>query len=342
MVNLNRNLQVEAEFEAAMSRDDHGTESIQTAGVAPNLRNAVWEVYNHSRLMGLKIGSPKPAGLIGTMRSAVVNGLSVADVTGNAHTVERTPAMAQQLRSECVLFTFMLSGESFHFNGSSPVLVKSGEVAVYDSDTPFLLGMSEGTHAVVASVPRYHLVDVGLQDAFRSLKVMHHTGNGVQSRSTRHLLNVLLGAFNRPSTLDPHEFAESLLGDVLQAVGQVAGGPHGRGKDYFAEATAFIERHLGDPNLSVAEIAHATHVSQRHLSRIFSLSGTTVSRSIMHQRLMHAHELLLSAEAAHMTAAEVAARSGFASASHFSRVFRQFFGMSPTDIRRVTQVPHID
>lgn len=334
MANLIRNLHVESQLEAAMSRDEHGTETINTAEVAPNLRNAVWEAHNHSHLIGLKAGSPEPTGLMGMMRSAVVNGMSIADVTGNAHTVERTPAFARSQRIESVMFTFVLAGESFHFNGTSPVLVKQGEVAAYDSDTPFLLGFSEGMHAVVASLPRYHLADIGLEDAFRTLKVMRHTGSGVESESNRRLLEVLFSAFEPPRGVDPHEFGEAFVGDALRAVRQLAGGPSDSPQDYFTDASAYIERHLADPDLSVAEIAHAMNLSQRHLSRVFSVAGTTVAHAIQRQRLEHARRLLVSAEAAHMTAGEVALRSGFVSPSHFSRVFRGHFGMSPTEARR--------
>jgi AraC-like DNA-binding protein len=334
MSNLIRSTTVEAELEAAVRRDENGTETINTQQVPPHLRNAVWEARNRSHLIGVKTGSPAASGLMGMMRSAVVNGMSVADITGNAHTVERTPTIARQLRIDSVMFTFVLAGESFHFNGTSPVLVRQGEVAVYDSDTPFLLGFSEGMHAVVATVPRYHLADIGMEDAFRSLKVMRHAGSGVESQSTRRLLDVLIGALEPPAGVDLHDFGETFVGDALRAVHQLSGQPRDSTKDYYTQASAFIESRLADPDLSVTDIAHAMNLSQRHLSRIFSASDTTVAQVIQQQRLEHARMLLTSPETSHMTAAEVAERSGFASASHFSRVFRNHFGMSPTEARR--------
>lgn len=333
MSHLIRNPHVESELEAAVDRDERGTETISTVKVQPQLRNAVWEARNRSHLIGLKAGSPAPTGLVGTMRSAVVNGLSIADITGNAHTVERTPAMARQLRIESVMFTFVLAGESFHFNGTSPVLVKQGEVAIYDSDSPFMLGFSEGMHAVVATLPRYHLADVGMQDAFRSLKVMQHGGNGVESRSARHLLDVFCSAFDRPLDVHQHEFGETFVDAALRAVSQLSGQPRHSSANYFLEAKVLIESRLADPDLSVSDIAHALSLSQRHLSRIFSAHDTTVAHTIQEIRLDRAHSLLTSIEAAHMTAAEVAARSGFTSPSHFSRVFRHHFGMTPTQAR---------
>lgn len=327
---------MESELERAVRRDERGTETISTVDVQPLLRNAVWEARNRSHLIGLKAGSPAPTGLVGTMRSAVVDGMSVADITGNAHTVERTPAMARQLPIDCVMFTFVLAGESFHYNGSSTVLVKQGEVAAYDSDTPFLLGFSEGMHAVVASVPRYHLADIGMQDAYRSLQVLRHVGSGLEPQASRRLLEVLQGAFDPPAGQNLYEFKETFVGDALQAMRQLS--PQGRssgGDRYFEEAMALIQSHLGDPDLSIATIAQTLHLSQRHLGRIFAGRDTTVGQMIQEQRLAAARDLLTAGDSAHITAAEVALRSGFSSPSHFSRAFRNRYGMTPTQARRL-------
>lgn len=325
---------VESVLAAAVRRDEHGTETISTLEVSPPLRNAVWEACNRTHLIGLKASSPALTGVLGTMRSALLNGVSVADISGNAHTVERTPAMTHQLRIDSVMFTFVLSGESFHYyNGGSPVLVRPGEVAVYDSDHPFLLGFSEGMRAVAVSVPRYHLADIGLQDTFRTLKVLRHTGSGVDSRSARQLLEVFLGAFEPPAGVDPHEFGERFVADVLQAVRALTGQPRDPTKDYLHEALAFIDRHLADPGLSVAHLAQELNLSKRHLSRVFAGSDSTVAQAILQQRLRHARGLLTDPGTAHLTAAEVGLRSGFTSPSHFSRVFRGHFGMSPTQAR---------
>lgn len=337
MSNLIRHPNVDAELAAAVQRDERGTETISTMSVAPALRNAVWEARNRSHLIGLKAGSPAATGLVGTMRSAVVNGMSIADISGNAHTVERTPAMARQLQIDSVMFTFVLAGESFHFNGTSPVLVKQGEVAIYDSDNPFLLGFSEGMHTVVVTLPRYHLADIGLQDAFRTLKVLRHSGKSSDSQAARQLLQVCCSAFDRPIDVNPHEFGETLVENTLRAVRQLAGHPQPSVPDYFDSATAFIEAHLDDTNLSVAEVARALNLSQRHLSRVFSARDLTVAHHIQELRLRQAATLLASPEGEHLTAAEIGHRSGFTSASHFSRVFRTHFGMTPTEARRAAR-----
>lgn len=334
MTNLIRHPKVESQLEAAVRVDERGVETISTLDIEPELRTAVWEARNRSHLIGLKAGSPAPAGLMGTMRSAVVNGLSIADITGNAHTVERTPAMARHLRTDSVVFTFVLTGESFHYNGSSTMLVKEGEVAIYDSDRPFLLGFSESMHAVVASLPRYHLADVGMEDAFRSTRVLRHAGRGIESQMARQLLDVLRGAFDRPLGVDAHEYNERFVEEALRAVQGLSPRLRHPNDTYFEEAQAYILRRLGDPSLSVADVAETLSLSQRHLGRIFAAHETTVGQEIQEQRLQAAFAMLTTEDDSRMTAGEVALRCGFTSPSHFSRVFRARYGMTPTEARR--------
>ncbi|WP_128639669.1 helix-turn-helix domain-containing protein [Rhodococcus opacus] len=61
---------------------------------------------------------------------------------------------------------------------------------------------------------------------------------------------------------------------------------------------------------------------------------TTVARHIQKLRLHRAHRLLVSTEGHHITVAEFGRRCGFSSASHFSRVFRDRFGVTPSEARR--------
>lgn len=332
MAHLIRNPRIESEVAAALRTDEWGNETLSTRGVQPRLRNAVWDLRTSSHLVGLKTSSPVDAGFLGTMRSAVVNGIQIAEITGNAHTVERTPAIVRQLPIESVVFTFVLEGEAFRYDGTSTVLVRSGQVTVQDSDSPFLLGFSRDMHTVVATVPRYHLADVGLDDAFRTLQVLRHTGAGPEPEASRRLLDLLHGAFTSAARHNMHDFGETFVAQALQSMRQlVPGGGHPGPDHYYELAVTHITSHLGEPDLSVGSIADQLHLSQRHLGRIFAARGTTVGQEIQEARLAAALEMLTAA--APPASADIALRCGFRSPSHFSRAFRSRYGMTPTEAR---------
>jgi AraC-like DNA-binding protein len=96
----------------------------------------------------------------------------------------------------------------------------------------------------------------------------------------------------------------------------------------------YIEANLSDPMLSPASIAAAHFISTRHLHNVFHESGTTVASWIRSQRLDGARRELRDPLHAGKSVGAVAARWGFLDSAHFSRTFRDAFGVSPRDWRR--------
>ncbi|WP_327739809.1 helix-turn-helix domain-containing protein [Streptomyces nojiriensis] len=97
-----------------------------------------------------------------------------------------------------------------------------------------------------------------------------------------------------------------------------------------ARIRAHIRLHLAAPDLSPRSIATAHHLSVRYLHRLFSQEATTVGGWIRERRLEEAAREL-ARPGRGKTISCVAHRWGFVSASHFSRVFRQRYGVSPRD-----------
>ncbi|OQR62875.1 AraC family transcriptional regulator [Streptomyces maremycinicus] len=95
----------------------------------------------------------------------------------------------------------------------------------------------------------------------------------------------------------------------------------------------YVELHLTDPDLSPEVIARAHHISVRYLHKLFKDEDTTVGRWILRRRLEECRRDLLRHGRGGRTIAAVAARWGFLSATHFSRVFRSAYGMSPREWR---------
>lgn len=87
-----------------------------------------------------------------------------------------------------------------------------------------------------------------------------------------------------------------------------------------------------DQSISLDDLARAAHVSVRTVGRQFrDQLGTTASRWLTEQRVRRAQELL---ERTSFTVAQVAAMSGFESASTLRSNFSRIVGTSPRDYRR--------
>jgi AraC-like DNA-binding protein len=94
-------------------------------------------------------------------------------------------------------------------------------------------------------------------------------------------------------------------------------------------AKQLIARHIGDPSLSVARIAAQLNMSASSLTRTLRAQGLSPMRYAWSLRLEHAARLL--ADAPRGSIGEVAFQCGFANAAHFSRAFKERFGMTPRD-----------
>jgi AraC-like DNA-binding protein len=96
----------------------------------------------------------------------------------------------------------------------------------------------------------------------------------------------------------------------------------------------YIGLHLADRDLSAERIAAEHHVSVRQLYLTFSQAGLSLSDVIRTQRLEECRKRLESPAYRFMTIEAIARQWGFASAAHFSRVFKTAYGASPRDWRR--------
>ncbi|OCC12865.1 helix-turn-helix domain-containing protein [Streptomyces sp. PTY087I2] len=101
----------------------------------------------------------------------------------------------------------------------------------------------------------------------------------------------------------------------------------------FVRVQDFIQQHLGEAELTPAQVAAEHHISRRHLQRLFQQRGMTVAASIRQQRLERARCDLIAPHLATYPISAIAARWGFRHAADFSRAFRKAYGVAPSDYR---------
>ncbi len=96
----------------------------------------------------------------------------------------------------------------------------------------------------------------------------------------------------------------------------------------------YIEAQLADPELSVERIAHACNISVRGLHRLFAEDPAgSVSSYLWQRRLIRCADALRDPSRAHLSITDVCFSYGFSSSSHFSRLFKDRFGVPPVRYR---------
>ena len=96
-------------------------------------------------------------------------------------------------------------------------------------------------------------------------------------------------------------------------------------------AVELMEANIREP-ISQGELAAYVGLSQRQLQRLFQrYLMTTPSKHYLQIRLLRAHELLRQTR---LSLVEIASMTGFASSSHFSKTYKELYGLTPSAERR--------
>jgi AraC family transcriptional regulator of adaptative response / methylphosphotriester-DNA alkyltransferase methyltransferase len=105
-----------------------------------------------------------------------------------------------------------------------------------------------------------------------------------------------------------------------------------RRRDLYDEALEVIARRHGEPDLTLASVAHEIATSRRQLQRALAEVGdTSFSRELQRERMRRAAELLVGGS---VPVQVVAGAVGYRQAAQFAKVFRRHYGVSPSSFRR--------
>jgi acetamidase/formamidase/AraC-like DNA-binding protein len=95
-----------------------------------------------------------------------------------------------------------------------------------------------------------------------------------------------------------------------------------------------IERKLGDPDITPARIAQMEGISERYLQKLFEATGDNFTHYLRERRLQRCWTDLANPAEVHRPVSDIAFGYGFSDAAHFSRSFRDRFGLSPKAFRQ--------
>lgn len=273
-------------------------------------------------------------GFRGQMRARVLDRLSIVEVTATSHEVHRTPTLVSQANQRYFKLNLQLEGTGLLVQDNREALLQPGDLAIYDTNRPYTLAFEEQARVMVVMFPCDALslpADyVGQLAAIR----MDATGMGGIVGQFLRQLSSNLQVLDGPSGSRLAANALDLVATMLHAEMDMAPDRMKPQALLAVSAREYIDANLSDPRLSPAGIAAAHFISTRHLHNVFHESGTTVAGYIRTQRLDGARRDLRDPLHAALPVGAVAARWGFLDAAHFSRTFRDAFGVSPSDWRR--------
>ena len=87
----------------------------------------------------------------------------------------------------------------------------------------------------------------------------------------------------------------------------------------------------GDMSIHAVAVAH--HLTERYVQRLFEDEGTTFSTFVSQQRLARAYRMLQTPRHAGQSVSAIAYECGFGDVTHFNRMFRRLYDLTPSEVR---------
>ncbi|SER01925.1 helix-turn-helix domain-containing protein [Actinokineospora terrae] len=309
-----------------------------TDTVAPGDRFDSWLAFGAHSLTPVFATADDVSSFAASMRVLTLGDVQVSALRFPSLRVRRPTRLIRRSDPEAYQVNMMLSGAAVIDQADREAAVGTGEFTVYDTSRPLraLRSCHPMSPSVLVQVPRARLP---LPDSVvRGLTaVPFDARHGMGGTLARWLVDLT----SRADQFAEHHAAPlaSMTVDLLAAAmaEPVGGGAaltqQARERALVVRIDGFIDRALGDSALTPQAVARAHHISLRRLQQLFAARGTSPAAWIRHRRLDRCRRDLVDPLLRDQPVHTVAARWGFASSAHFSRLFHATYGQPPSDYR---------
>ena len=220
-----------------------------------------------------------------------------------------------------------------HQNGQQ-ASASNGSWVIYDTSQPYEVANPQHTEHLILMLPRRSIVQRGLNP-----EGLMGRSIGGSSGIARIALETMRSTYQELDTMSAPlaQRAGELLVDMVhlslqELVGK--GTARTQRQALHDRICAYVATHLRDPGLSVEAIATALNCSKRHIHNGFTGQDMSLGAFIQHSRLQLVMRELRQPELAQHTITDIAMACGFSSSAHFSRAFKAYTGMSPSEYRQ--------
>ena len=293
-------------------------------------RDAICEIY-----LQVDCAAEEPADYSGFVREARFGAVTLTDSLLSPQSVRRQNRHIARFDKDCYYVGIEQIGRININQSGSSFMLRPGVGALYYASEPYHLQCDVKARQFWIELPRDAFdnrfvsgrpplltpfnLNRGLgRIAFEFCSALAAEGEGIEPQSRAKLGDQFMDLLALALSCEPdHPAADDR--SVQQA--------------RLRSVKAYIDGHLGDPNLSLLSIARKNDISLRYLHQLFRQTDVTASEWLRLRRLQRCYDLLCSPENSAQSITEIAYSAGFNSSSHFSNLFRAQFGVRPSDVR---------
>jgi AraC-like DNA-binding protein len=269
-------------------------------------------------------------GMHGRVASEAVGEVQLRRLAASAHRFDRTPRLIKRSDQDYYMVAFAHAGRSLIAQNDRETFFGPGDFVLVDTTRPYSFRMYDDFELTVGMVPKRLLAARAseLQEA-SAIRFGGHEGSAAMLPSFLNLLHQHAGGL----TVGEQDALSRTVADLLTAVVTSRSASVLPGNVHLTRALAYIDGHLTDRDLCPRTVAAASAISISYLHRLFGEAGLSVAGYIREQRLQGCWRDLIAPADAHLTVTAIGARWGLTDSATLSRLFRNRFGMTPTEHR---------
>lgn len=267
----------------------------------------------------------------------MAGGASLYDVTIDPAIIKRTQAHIEADSINDFFLTTMLRGAMSVTQAGDKFTLEPGQLALMTTGQPYTTTYRQHSHRLIVRIPN-QLFRERLANSEECVTIGNLPQTGLGRVVVELVKSIAAESPHLPLT-DQYTLTQSLL-ELTGALTRTDIKPRETKRDVrhaelFSRILSFLEREFMDSELTPEKIARANGISTRYLHSLFRQSGTTVQRWVWERRLRAARKDLLDPSLAQTRISNIAFQRGFTDSAHFSRSFRNRFGISPSKLRNL-------
>ena len=311
---------------------------LTTSDVAEGERFAFWVDMIRATYVWLEAERPDDRPTFGEIESSRLGTLDLTQVRANVPVVRRTHSHVHRDAQDYCLVHVQRRGRAVVTQDGRVAALMPGDFTVYETSRPYELRFDDAMHEVVV----LRMARAELEPHVVNLEELTATtvpGTCAAGNLLLTMIDTLQRDIDRLHPSSAMGVSEGITSIVAAGLRALPGANVQRPSSLYAYHIARVKKHvmdnLRDPELSIGKIAASVGLSADHLSRMFRNEPVPLSRLIWQQRLDACRRDLCDPRLAQRTVSEIAFAWGFSDAAHFSRSFREQFGVSPREWRQL-------
>jgi len=293
-------------------------------------------IWNHVLPVEMTF-APDPADIEVEFRVSQAGPVNFSSARSSANALRRTSALVRRDHVPQVFLAVQVAGTTVVEQAGSQAVLRPGDMTVYDSIRPYTVQNRDETELHYFRIPRDALaLPQRRLDPLLGVRIGSRTNPLASAVSSFFTTLAGSSALDRPDAA--HAVAEPGV-QLVRALLAVHTGADDLARDPLdgsltLRVQQYVRDHLHERDLTANRIAAAHHVSVRHLYATLARAGISLHTSIQRQRLEECRRELRDPRRAHMAVATIGDRWGFVDPSHFGRLFKASYGMTPNEWRR--------